>query len=128
MMKSASFGAVTLKIIMTEWDKESFTPVTCTWFSLGDVKMHDKVDSPAPVRLVGLSEHNVLLLVKSTTPAKWFAAVTVIAEFARALTSVEDTAESAMIEKSPASTITVRERSEEHTSELQSQSNLVCRL
>ena len=42
MMKSASFGAVTLKIIMTEWDKESFTPVTCTWFSLGDVKMHDK--------------------------------------------------------------------------------------
>ena len=109
MMKSASFGAVTLKIIMTEWDKESFTPVTCTWFSLGDVKMHDKVDSPVPVRLVGLSEHNVLLLVRSTTPAKWFATVMVIAEFARALGWVEDTAGSALIEKSPASTITVRE-------------------
>ena len=109
MMKSASFGAVTLKIIMTEWDKESFTPVTCTWFSLGLVKMHDKVDSPVPVTLVGLSEHNVLLLVKSTTPTKLFAAVTVIAELARALTWVEDTAGSMLIEKSPASTITVRE-------------------
>src|SRR5438309_4505458 len=109
MMRSASFGAVTLKIIMTEWDKESFTPVTCIWFSLGDVKMHDKVDSPVLVRLVGLSEHNVLSLVKSTTPAKWFAAVKVIAEFASALTWVEDTAGSALIEKSPASTITVRE-------------------
>ena len=42
--------------------------------------MHDNVALPEPVTLVGEMVHDVLLVVKLTTPAKPFSAVTVIEE------------------------------------------------
>ena len=42
--------------------------------------MHDNVALPEPVTLVGDTEHDVLLVVRLTTPAKPLTAVTVIDE------------------------------------------------
>ena len=42
--------------------------------------MHDKVALPDPVTLVGDTVHEVLLVVRLTTPAKPLIAVTVIVE------------------------------------------------
>lgn len=109
MTKSASSSAVTLKVTATEWDSKPFTAVTNTWLSPGVANVHDRVDVSGPVSFVGLSEQDVLLLVRSTTPAKWFIVVMVIVEFAGELTSVEDAAGFAAIAKSEISTVTSRE-------------------
>ena len=50
--------------------------------------MHESVELPEPVRLVGLSVHDVLLLVRLTTPAKWLTDVTVTVELAATPVSV----------------------------------------
>ena len=44
--------------------------------------MHDSVEVPEPVTLVGLTEHDVLLVARLTTPENPFTAVTVIVEVA----------------------------------------------
>ena len=50
------------------------------------VKVHDRVELPDPVTLVGATEHEVLLVARPTTPAKPFRPVTVIVEVPAALT------------------------------------------
>jgi len=42
--------------------------------------VHDSVELPDPVTLVGATEHEVLLVVRLTTPAKPFSPVIVIVE------------------------------------------------
>ena len=42
--------------------------------------MHDSVELPDPVTLVGATEHEVLLVVRLTTPAKPLSPETVIAD------------------------------------------------
>jgi hypothetical protein len=48
--------------------------------------VQDNVALPEPVTLVGLTVHDVLLVVRLTTPAKPLTAVTVIEEVPAALT------------------------------------------
>ena len=58
-------------------------PVTVTWTVLLDANVHDSVDVPEPVTLVGVRVHTeVSLLARFTTPAKPFWAVTVMVEVA----------------------------------------------
>ena len=47
-------------------------PVTVTWIVDAVVKVHDNIEEPEPVTLVGLRVHAVLLLARLTTPAKPF--------------------------------------------------------
>ena len=47
---------------------------------LAAANVHDRVELPEPVTLVGASEHDVLLVVSATTPAKPFRPVTVMVE------------------------------------------------
>jgi hypothetical protein len=63
-------------------------PVTITWNIPTLAKVHDSVEMPEPDRLVGLTVHDVLLVVRLTTPEKWFRAVTVTAEVSAAPESV----------------------------------------
>jgi len=51
---------------------------------LGETKLHDRLADPEPVALVGVIEHDVLLVPRLTTPAKPFSAVTVIVELPNA--------------------------------------------
>ena len=55
-------------------------PVTPTWTVETAAKVHDNVALPEPVTLVGATEHDVLLVVRLTTPAKPFSPVIVIVE------------------------------------------------
>jgi hypothetical protein len=56
-------------------------PVTPTW-TVPPVNVHDSVELPDPVTLVGATEHEVLLVVRLTTPAKPFRPVTVMVDVA----------------------------------------------
>ena len=47
-------------------------PVTVTWTVEAVVKVHDNVEEPEPVTLVGVRVQAVLLLARLTTPAKPF--------------------------------------------------------
>ena len=74
-----------------------------------EVKVHDSVALPEPVTLVGATEQEVLLVVRLTTPAKPFTAVTVIVEVPAALTlTVTDVGLAAMV-KSWTTNVTVTE-------------------
>ncbi len=55
-------------------------PVTPTWNVPAAANVQDKVALPEPVTLVGDTEHEVLFVVRLTTPAKPLIAVTVIAD------------------------------------------------
>jgi hypothetical protein len=55
-------------------------PVTSTWYVAADSKVHDRVEVPEPVTLVGETVHEVLLVARLTTPAKPSRAVTVIVD------------------------------------------------
>ena len=55
-------------------------PVTPTWTVDAAAKVQDNVALPEPVTLVGETEHDVLLVVKLTTPAKPLTALTVMAD------------------------------------------------
>ena len=70
----------TTMVTVMEWDKLPLVPVTPTWNVPVEVNAHDSVELPEAVTLVGESEHEVLLVVRLTTPAKPFTAVTVIVE------------------------------------------------
>ena len=65
---------------MTECDSEPLVPVTPTWTVETAAKVHDNVALPDPVTLVGATEHEVLLVVRLTTPPNPFSPVIVIAE------------------------------------------------
>ncbi len=54
--------------------------MTPTWTVPAAAKVHDRVELPEPVTLVGDTVHDVLLVVRLTTPAKPFTAVIVIVE------------------------------------------------
>ncbi len=51
---------------------------TCTVEA--DANVQDRVALPEPVTLAGATEHEVLLVVRATTPAKPFSPVTVMLE------------------------------------------------
>jgi hypothetical protein len=53
-----------------------------TWIVDAVVKVHERVELPEPVTLVGVRVHAVLLLARLTTPAKPFRAATVIVDVA----------------------------------------------
>lgn len=55
-------------------------PVTPTWNVPTEVNVHDRVELPEPVTLVGEREHEVLFVVRATTPAKPLRPATVIVE------------------------------------------------
>ena len=74
--------AAALKVTVTEWDREPLVPVTVTWNVPLVANVQDRVELPEPVTLVGLSEQEVLLVARPTTPAKPFTLVTVMVEVA----------------------------------------------
>jgi len=57
-------------------------PVAVTWTVPAAAKVHESVELPEPVTLVGLRVQAVLLLARLTTPANPFRPVTVIVEVA----------------------------------------------
>ena len=61
---------------------ELLVPVTPTWNVPVEVNVHESVELPEPVTLVGDRVHDVLLVVRLTTPLKPWTAVTVIVEVA----------------------------------------------
>ena len=61
---------------------ELLVPVTPTWNVPVEVNVHESVELPEPVTLVGDRVHDVLLVVRLTTPLKPWRAVTVIVEVA----------------------------------------------
>jgi len=78
MVKSAAAVNVTV----TEWDNAPLVPVTPTWNVPPVVKVHDSVEVPEPVTLVGDTVHDVLLVARLTMPANPFRPVTVIVDVA----------------------------------------------
>jgi len=73
------------------------------------VKVHDSVELPDPVTLVGATEHEVLLVVRATTPEKPFRPVTVMLEVPAALTLTFTLVGLAAIVKSWTTNVTVTE-------------------
>ena len=64
----------TVKTTFAEWERLALVPVTITETCEGavDEKMHERVPMPDPATLGGLIVQDVLLVVKSTRPAKLF--------------------------------------------------------
>jgi hypothetical protein len=71
--------------------------------------VHDRVRLPEPVTLVGLRVHEVLLVVRLTTPANPLMAVTVIVEVAADPTLTVTLVGLAVIVKSWTTKVTVAE-------------------
>jgi len=69
-------------VTVAEWDRLPLVPVTVTWKVPADGNVHESVELPEPVRLVGKSVHAVLLEDRLTRPVKPFRAVTVTVEAA----------------------------------------------
>jgi hypothetical protein len=59
-------------VTVTEWDSRAFVPMTPTWTVPPDANVHESVEEPEPVTLVGETLHEVLFVAKLTTPAKPF--------------------------------------------------------
>ena len=99
----------TTKVTVTLWVRLPLVPVTPTWTVPATAKVHDRVELPDPVTLVGDSEHEVLLVVRATTPAKPLRPVMVMVEVPAlpALTVTLDGA--AVIVKSWTTNVTVKE-------------------
>ncbi len=74
-----------------------------------EVNVHESVALPEPVTLVGATEQEVLFVVRLTTPAKPFTAVTVIVEVPAALTLMVTVVGLAAIVKSWTTNVTVTE-------------------
>ena len=55
---------------VTECDRLPLIPVTDTCLLPAVVNVHDRVELPDPVTLVGETLHDVLLVARPTTPAK----------------------------------------------------------
>ena len=71
--------------------------------------MHDRVEPPDPDMLVGVTLHDVLLVVKLTTPPNPLIPVTVIAEVPAALALTVTEVGLAVIVKSWTTNVTVTE-------------------
>ena len=84
-------------------------PVTPTWNVPVEVKVHDRVEPPDPVTLVGDSEQEVLLVVRPTTPAKPFTAETVMVDVPAAFTFTLMLVGPALIVKSCTTNVRVAE-------------------
>jgi hypothetical protein len=69
-------------VTVTEWERAALVPVTPTWKVPPVAKVHESVELPVPVTLVGETEHEVLLVVRLTTPAKPLRPVIVMVEVA----------------------------------------------
>jgi len=69
-------------VIAAEWDRLPLDPVTVTGKVPADENVHESVELPEPVRLVGISVHAVLLVDRLSRPVKPFRAVTVTVEAA----------------------------------------------
>ena len=82
-------------------------PVTPTCTVPAVANVHDSVELPEPVTLVGESEHDVLFVVRATTPAKPFNPVTVTVEVAETPTVAETLAGLAVMVKSWTTKVTV---------------------
>jgi len=64
-------------VTVAEWDNEPLVPVTATWIVDTEANVQESVALPEPVRLVGETVHEVLLVVRPTVPAKPFTPVIV---------------------------------------------------
>jgi len=71
---------VTLNVTVAVRDRPEFVPVTITVNVPPDVKVHERVEVPVPVTLVGLRVHAALFAVRLTIPAKPLTPVTVMVE------------------------------------------------
>ena len=76
----------TTNVTVTECDRAALVPVTETCLLPVVVKVHDSVELPEPVTLVGATEHEVLLVVRLTTPANPLTADIVMLEVPAAFT------------------------------------------
>jgi hypothetical protein len=84
-------------------------PVTPTWNVPAEVKVQERDELPEPVTLVGDTLHEVLFVVRLTTPAKPLTAATVIVEVPAAFTLTTTLVGLAVIEKSSITKVTVTE-------------------
>src|SRR2546426_10440979 len=75
----------TMNVTVTEWDREPLVPVTATCTVLAGTNVHDRVELPEPVTLVGERVQAVLLEARLTMPEKPFWPVTVIVDVPAAL-------------------------------------------
>jgi hypothetical protein len=73
------------------------------------VNVHDRVELPEPVTLVGESEHDVLLVVRLTTPAKPLTAATVTVDVPASFTLTLTLVGLAVMVKSWTTNVTVTE-------------------
>jgi len=85
-------GTATMYATVAVCDSDPLVPVTVTVKDPEDVNVHESVEVPAPVTLVGVSVHAALLEERLTTPLKPPTAATVIVDvpawFALTLTLV----------------------------------------
>jgi hypothetical protein len=70
----------TTNVSVTEWDSVALVPVTPTWTEPAMANVHDSVELPDRVTLVGDRVHEVLLVARATTPANPFRPVTVMVD------------------------------------------------
>ena len=94
---------------VTEWESAALVPVTPTWNVPPVAKVHESVELPDPVTLVGETVHEVLLVVRLTTPAKPFRPVIVIVEVAATFWVALTLVGLAVIVKSWTTNVTVTE-------------------
>lgn len=79
-------GVPTLKVTVTVCDKPPLVPVTIMVNVPPVVKVHESVEVPEPVTLVGVKVHAALFAVRLTTPAKPLRPVMVMVEVPAAFT------------------------------------------
>ena len=76
----------TRRVTVAEWRSEPLIPITPTWSVPMDVIVHERVELPEPVTLVGLRLQKVLFVVRLRIPVKPFTAVITMLDVAAALT------------------------------------------
>ena len=101
--------ALTMNVTVTECDRDPLAPVTNTCLVPVVVNVHDRVELPEPVMVVGERVHEVLLVVRLTTPAKPFRPVIVIVEVAATFWVALTLVGLAVIVKSWTTNVTVTE-------------------
>ena len=75
-----SVKSVTVKVTVVEWVRSPLVPVKVTRAVDGEENVHDRVELPAPVTLVGETVQAVLLVARPTIPAKPLRLVMLIVE------------------------------------------------
>jgi len=58
--------------MITEWERLPLVPVTATWTTDVDENVQESVELPEPITLLGATVHDVLLVLRLTTPEKPF--------------------------------------------------------